>query len=161
MRQPDHKPSVYLGLCRQMARLSRDGNTQVGAVIIGSDGRMCGIGYNGPPPQVDDAKVLWNERHDDLPSKYTALIHADEAAILDSLRKGHARDLPTATMYVTGKPCSHCMLRIINAGIRRVVYDPGVKPRCVGLIDQKKTAHLLSILKPGCEVTVEPYEEPA
>ena len=49
--------------------------------------------------------------------------HAEQNAILQAARLGV--NIDGATLYCTHQPCSMCAKMIVNAGIRRVVYEQG------------------------------------
>ena len=49
--------------------------------------------------------------------------HAEQNAIIQAAKLGVSID--GATLYCTHQPCSVCAKMIINAGIRRVVYQEG------------------------------------
>ena len=50
-------------------------------------------------------------------------IHAEQNAIIQAAKLGISID--GGTLYCTHQPCSMCTRIIINAGIRRVVYEQG------------------------------------
>jgi dCMP deaminase len=108
---PD-RDSKYMGLAWMMAGFSKDPSTQIGSMIINSDNRPLGWGYNGPPRAIDDNSFSWER-----PEKYDYVKHAEDNALCHS----HGC-LDEATLYVTGLPCKACMLDIVDAGIKRVVY---------------------------------------
>lgn len=114
---PD-RDAKYMGLAWTMASFSKDPNTQVGALIINPNtNRPLGWGYNGPPSEILDTNLDWSR-----PNKYDYIIHAEENAI------DHSRyDLTGTHLYVTHMPCKHCILRIVNKKIARVVYTNFVK----------------------------------
>jgi dCMP deaminase len=102
----------YMGMAWMWASMSHDPSTQVGAVIIGSDNRPLGSGYNGPPKQFPDNEIDWIR-----PYKYPYLDHAEDNAI------DYCSEKPKgATIYVTARPCSRCMKRIVKSGIIKVIY---------------------------------------
>lgn len=107
----------FMGLANYIATWSKDPSTKVGAVIVNSDKRVVSLGYNGFPQGVDDSVVGRYER----PLKYRWTVHAEENAIVSSGRVGAS--VKGATMYCNYKPCEHCSKLIIQAGIRRVVYQ--------------------------------------
>jgi dCMP deaminase len=115
-----HRDDKYMGLAFWVASFSKDPHTQMGAVCIGKDNYPLGWGYNGPPRGIPDNDISWARKVDKGLNKYDLMIHAEENAI------DHSYDLGGSTMYVTGKPCPKCMLRIITSGIVRVVYFPHV-----------------------------------
>jgi dCMP deaminase len=108
------RDDYYMALAFLVASRSKDPKTQIGAVIVSSDNRPLGFGYNGPPRQILDTAINW-----DRPDKYDFIEHAEENAIDHSLGS-----LEGATMYVTGKPCKNCMRKIVKHGIKKVIYFP-------------------------------------
>ena len=50
-------------------------------------------------------------------------LHAEQNAIIQAAKLGVSID--GATLYCTHQPCSVCAKMIINAGIKRVVYQEG------------------------------------
>lgn len=113
-RDTPNRDTFYLGLAFWVSRKSKDPSTQMGAVIISANNEPLGWGYNGPPKLIRDRDVSWTR-----PDKYEWTKHAEKNAI-----KYSQGDMKGATIYVTGKPCSGCMLDIISAEITRVVYYP-------------------------------------
>lgn len=108
------KDDKYMGLAFWAASFSKDPNTQMGAVIVSSDNRPLGWGYNGPPRNILDSQINWGR-----PDKYDWIIHAEDNAIDHSMGSLH-----NSTLYVTGKPCKKCMLKIVSSGIKNVVFFP-------------------------------------
>ena len=49
--------------------------------------------------------------------------HAEQNAILQAAKLGISID--GATLYCTHQPCSICAKMIVNAGIKRVIYEQG------------------------------------
>jgi len=111
-REVPPRDDFYMGMAFWAAAKSKDPKTQIGAIIVSSDNRPCGWGYNGPPQQFPDHAINW-----DRPDKYDYIEHAEENAIDHS-----TFDLNGATIYVTGKPCIRCMRKIVKFGLNRVVY---------------------------------------
>lgn len=105
----------YMGLAFWIASFSKD-STQMGAVLVGVGNRPLGYGYNGPPSKIDDKSINW-----DRPDKYKWIIHSEINAIDHS-----CGNLAGSTLYVTGKPCKMCMLKIVQHEISKVVYFPFV-----------------------------------
>ena len=111
-RNTPDRDSRYMGLALMMSGLSKDPNTQVGAVIINPNNRPMGWGYNGPPRKIDDATFSWERPH-----KNDLIQHAEENAI--DYSNG---DIVGGTLYCTAFPCKKCMIRIVKEEISRVVY---------------------------------------
>ena len=101
---------------------------KVGAVIV-KDKRVMTTGYNGAPSGVKTCV----ERGECLRKKLGIpsgtrhemcyAVHAEQNAIIQAAKLGVSID--GATLYCTHQPCSVCAKMIINAGIRRVVYQEG------------------------------------
>lgn len=113
-------------------------DTQVGAVIVGVDGRVLATGYNGPPAGYKPVnacgacsgicdrktKVMKDPDYLDCPSN-----HAEINALLYSDQVNRANGV----IYVTKMPCLACAKAIANSGLHTVVvsretsrinYDP-------------------------------------
>lgn len=107
----------FMGLAREVSTWSKD-TTQVGTVIVSSEGLVLSTGYNGIARGVaDDPARL------ERPAKYTWVCHSEEAAIANAAR--HGVRTSGAVLFCTHTPCSRCGRQIINAGIRRVYVGPG------------------------------------
>lgn len=116
-----NRDARYMGLAWVYSAFSKDPNTQCGAVIISKDHKPLGIGFNGPPANIDDNAFNWSRPSKDDPegfSKYSVVDHAETNAI-DHSDKSR---LAGSTLYVTGYPCKNCMLDIVRVKIARVVY---------------------------------------
>lgn len=107
-----------LGFAKHAATKSKD-STQVGAVLVGSDGRSVLLtAYNGPPSGVVDAADR-RER----PRKYLFACHAEANLISKAAHYG----IRTAGchVYVTHAPCAACARTMIQAGIACVIAGDG------------------------------------
>jgi len=99
----------------------------VGAVLV-RDKRLLATGYNGAPAGLthcDDAGCLREqsavpsgERHE-----LCRGLHAEQNAIIQAAY--HGISVAGSTVYCTNKPCVICSKMIINAGIRKIVYENG------------------------------------
>jgi dCMP deaminase len=103
-------------------------NRSVGAVIV-KDKRIMTTGYNGAPQGMKTCKERGEclRRKLGIPSGTHAetcyAIHAEQNAIIQAAKLGVS--IEGATLYCTHQPCSVCAKMIVNAGIRRVVYEQG------------------------------------
>jgi len=120
------KHEKYMGLAMWMASFSKDPNTQVGAFIVSGDNYPLGWGYNGTPRSIDDDDVDWSR-----PLKYDFIVHAEDNAIQNAVESVYG-----SILYVTARPCKKCMLRIVSAGIKEVIYFP------FNSVDEKSTLHI-------------------
>lgn len=113
--------NTFMGIAKVIAMRSKDPNTQVGAVIVGSDKRILSLGYNGLPTGMSDDEDVWNRDGDVLKQKYTYVCHGEENAILNY--RGNFGSLEGASIYVTLFPCNNCAKMIVQSGIKEVVYE--------------------------------------
>ena len=100
---------------------------QVGALLV-KDRNILATGYNGTPSGIthcgdvgclrDRLQVPSGERHE-----LCRGLHAEQNAIIQAAR--HGVNIDGATLYCTTMPCIICTKMLINAGIRRVVYEEG------------------------------------
>jgi len=72
--------------CLLSAKLSKDPNTQVGALIVGPDNEVRSTGYNGFPRGIADT----DERLQDRDLKLKLIVHGEMNAILAAARVGIA-----------------------------------------------------------------------
>lgn len=87
---------------------------KVGAIVV-KDKMIISDGYNGTPSGFENVC----EDADNVTKPY--VLHAEANAITKIARSGNNSD--GSTLYVTDAPCIECSKLIIQAGIRRVIYD--------------------------------------
>ena len=97
---------------------------QVGAVIV-RDRRILATGYNGAPRGLPHCPV-GGQDHDWPDGCMRAghcirSLHAEQNALLQAAMIGIACE--GTTIYVTCQPCNACAKMLINAGVRRVIYE--------------------------------------
>jgi dCMP deaminase len=98
---------------------------KVGAVIV-KDKRILATGYNGAPIGCRHCEetgclrqklnVPSGERHE-----LCRAIHAEQNAIVQAAKAGTPID--GSTIYVSAQPCVICAKLLINAGIKRIVFE--------------------------------------
>ena len=112
---PALRPSwddYFMAIAEQVCRRSPDPNTKHGCVLVDRDNRIISTGYNGPVSGIPNEMVPLTR-----PEKYNWFIHAEDNAV------AFARcDLRGATAYVTGPPCAACFRRLLQVGVKRIVY---------------------------------------
>jgi dCMP deaminase len=108
----------FMGLAHLSALRSKDPHTQVGAAIVDENHRVVSVGYNGFPSGVSDDSFPWQRDGGVLDSKYAFVVHAELNAILNS-----QRSVRGCTIYVSLFPCNECAKAIIQAGIKKIVYE--------------------------------------
>lgn len=104
----------YLRMARIWAENSYCKRRRVGALIV-KDKMIISDGYNGTPSGFE------NVCEDEAGVTKPYVLHAEANAITKIARSGNNSD--GSTLYVTDAPCIECAKLIIQAGIRRVVYE--------------------------------------
>ncbi len=99
----------------------------VGAVLV-KDKRILATGYNGAPAGLKHCEEVGCLRENEsIPSgtrhELCRGLHAEQNVIVQAAYHGIA--IGGATIYCTNKPCVICSKMIINAGIKKIVYDEG------------------------------------
>lgn len=117
----------FMEITRLVARRSSCLRRQVGAVLV-KDKNILASGYNGVPTGITHCaetgclraklNVPSGERHE-----LCRGLHAEQNAIIQAAK--HGTNIDGATLYSTTMPCIICAKMIINAGIKRVVYEEG------------------------------------
>ncbi|MCH5319640.1 MAG: dCMP deaminase family protein [Paramuribaculum sp.] len=87
---------------------------RVGAILV-NKGMIISDGFNGTPAGFENVC----EDEDGLTKPY--VLHAEANAITKVARSNNSSD--GSTLYVTASPCLECSKLIIQAGIRRVVFN--------------------------------------
>jgi dCMP deaminase len=130
----------FLAIAELVSRRSPDPSTKHGCVLVDPDRRVISTGYNGPISGLPNGMVPATR-----PEKYTWMIHAEDNAVC------FARcDLRGATAYVTGMPCDACFRRLLQVGIKRIVYGSR-QSACIDDYARQSCAQMAEAL--GVEVT--------
>ncbi|MDU1892302.1 MAG: dCMP deaminase family protein [Dysgonomonas sp.] len=104
----------YMRMAAIWAENSYCKRRQVGALIV-KDKMIISDGYNGTPSGFEN--ICEDENGETKPY----VLHA-EANAITKVACSHNSSMG-ATMYVTTSPCIECAKLIIQAGIKRVVYN--------------------------------------
>ncbi|MBQ7853227.1 MAG: dCMP deaminase family protein [Muribaculaceae bacterium] len=104
----------YLRMARIWAENSYCQRRQVGAIIV-KDQMIISDGFNGTPSGFE------NICEDETGVTKPYVLHAEANAITKVARSNNSSD--GSTLYVTASPCLECAKLIIQAGIKRVVYN--------------------------------------
>ncbi len=104
----------YLRMSRIWAENSYCRRRKVGAILV-KDGMIISDGFNGTPAGFE------NVCEDEAGITKPYVLHAEANAITKVARSNNSSQ--GATLYVTASPCLECSKLIIQAGIRRVVYN--------------------------------------
>ena len=104
----------YLRMARIWAENSYCQRRKVGALLV-KDQMIISDGYNGTPAGFE------NVCEDDEGHTKPYVLHAEANAITKVARSGNSSE--GSTLYITASPCLECSKLIIQAGIKRVVYN--------------------------------------
>jgi len=117
----------FMEITHLVARRSTCLRRQVGAVLV-KDKNILATGYNGAPSGVahcldvgclrEQMRIPSGERHE-----LCRGLHAEQNAIIQAAK--HGTNIDNSTLYCTTMPCIICSKMIINAGIRRIVFQEG------------------------------------
>lgn len=137
------KDCRYLRMARVWAENSYAIRLKVGALIVSKEGNIISDGYNGTPSgfenvcEVAENKIYepFSDTTDERKRAHLKkisqegvklitkpyVLHAEANAITKLARSTQSSN--GSTLYVTDMPCMECSKLIIQAGIRRVVYE--------------------------------------
>ena len=104
----------YLRMARIWAENSYCVRRKVGALIV-KDKMIISDGYNGTPSGFE------NICEDEEGRTKPYVLHAEANAITKVAKS--ANNCDGSTLYITAAPCLECSKLIIQAGIRRVVFN--------------------------------------
>ena len=116
----------FIDMAILAARRSNCVSRQVGAVIT-VDNQVVATGYNGAPKHlhhcIDAGGCLRKLNHIESGTRQEICraVHAEQNAIISAAVKGVS--IKGGTLYVNTYPCSICTRMLINAEIKRIVYD--------------------------------------
>lgn len=115
----------FMKITKDVALRSTCLKRNVGAIIV-KDFRVLSTGYNGAPKKMKHCKdtgclrkklnVPSGQRHE-----LCRGLHAEQNAIIQAA--WHGVKIEGGTMYSTYQPCVICVKMMINAGIKRLVYE--------------------------------------
>jgi len=124
MERPDWD-EYFIEMLEVVKKRSTCLRRQVAAIIV-KDKRIIATGYNGAPTGIAhclEVGCLREERG--IPSgqqhELCRGIHAEQNAIIQAAV--HGVSVKNSTIYITHSPCVLCGKMIINAGIKRIVYQ--------------------------------------
>ncbi|MCG0275757.1 MAG: dCMP deaminase family protein [Thermosediminibacteraceae bacterium] len=115
----------FMEIARVVAKRSTCLRRSVGAVVV-LEKRILTTGYNGAPTNLAHCQEVGclrekmgipaGERHE-----LCRGLHAEQNAIIQAAIWGIS--IKGATLYVTHQPCALCAKMLINAGVRKIVYE--------------------------------------
>ena len=126
----DNRPSwdtYFMQLARLVSTRSTCLRRRVGAILV-KEKQIISSGYNGAPRGLphclevgclrEQQGVPSGERHE-----LCRATHAEANAIIQAAF--HGVSTAGTTLYCTTAPCAICAKMLINAGIKRIVYEEG------------------------------------
>ena len=105
----------YLRMAAIWAENSYCLRRKVGAILV-KDRMIISDGFNGTPAGFEN---ICEDENSGLTKPY--VLHAEANAITKVARSNNSSE--GSTLYVTASPCLDCAKLIIQAGIRRVVFN--------------------------------------
>jgi dCMP deaminase len=146
----------YMAMAKEWSYMSNAKRKKVGCLIV-KDGRIISDGFNGTPSGFDnnceevfytcDERDFYRDQEwqlDKGKDKFFKLktkpevLHAESNALMKLARSTNSSE--GATVYCTYSPCFDCAKLIIQAGIKRVVYEESY--RCEKGLDLLKKANI-------------------
>lgn len=106
----------FISLAYLVSMKSKDPKVRVGSVIVNDDYLVISTGFNGFPRGFQDLI----KRYEDVEFRINIECHAEENAILNAARNG--TKLKGSTLYVNWHPCISCARKIVQVGIKNVIY---------------------------------------
>lgn len=122
--------AYFCAITRAVATRATCSRRAVGAVLV-KNKLILATGYNGAPAGLRHCD---HSGGGDLLNGHCARsTHAEQNAIVQAAR--HGISIEGATLYCTNNPCLTCTKLLINAGVRRIVYEePYSDPLAVELL---------------------------
>ena len=113
----------FMEIASVVAKRSTCLRNQVGALFVRNK-RILTTGYNGAPSGLDHCDLVGCAR-DGVASgtrhELCRAVHAEQNAIIQAAL--HGISIEGATLYCTHQPCVLCAKMMINARVRKVVYQ--------------------------------------
>lgn len=122
--------TYFLAIAKVVATRATCDRKHVGAVLVDTRNRIISTGFNGAPkgmPHCDD--VGHDMKEIDGRQSCVRTLHAESNALDDAGRRSYG-----GTIYVTVIPCFRCAQRIVQHGIKRVVYGEHYESQMTPLV---------------------------
>lgn len=134
----------FLRLAEEIASWSKDPSTKVGAVLVGANNLVVGLGYNGFARGVGDSDERLNNRE----LKYKLVVHAEVNAILMAGDKARGAKLYVWPAFDIPCICHDCCKTAIQAGVSEVI-GRNPSPEC--LERAKRWGDSIALSRQMCE----------
>ena len=107
----------FLELAKHISSWSKDPSTKCGAILVGDNLEVVGIGYNGFARGILDSDERLNNRE----LKYQLVVHAEVNAILNAGSRSKGTTLYVYPTFMLPPVCTDCCKVAIQSGIKRIV----------------------------------------
>ncbi|KAF0134182.1 MAG: dCMP deaminase [Candidatus Saganbacteria bacterium] len=126
----DKRPSwdeYFIQITNDVSKRATCVKRKVGAVIV-KNNRILTTGYNGAPKSFNHCTELTCVRKQmEVPSgqrhELCRGLHAEQNAIIQAAV--HGVEIDGGTLYCNYQPCVICVKMMINAGMKKLVYQGG------------------------------------
>ena len=108
--------------------MSKDNRYKVGSIIV-KDGQILSQGWNGMPSGMK------NDTRDSKGKTKPEVIHSEANALMKLAK--HGGNCNDATIYCTYSPCWGCAKLILQAGIKRLVYNKVYDKEALAFITER------------------------
>jgi dCMP deaminase len=147
----------FMDMAWSISRRSTCLRRQMGALLV-RDRRILATGYNGAPAGLPHCEEVGCRRQRlGIPSgqrpELCRALHAEQNAIVQAAL--HGVSVKDAVLYCTNQPCVICAKMLINAAVRRIVYEVEY-PDDLALEMLGEAGVELVQLKPAQEASKEP-----
>lgn len=108
------KIETFMKICTDLSDLSHDQSYKVATIIITDDFKeICAIGYNGDYAGGPNVRQNFQKG-------MSGFLHGEENALFHLGKP--LNDRSNLILLCTHKPCTMCAKRIVNSGIKRVLW---------------------------------------
>jgi len=108
---------TYLEMATSWSQLSKAKRKKVGCLVV-KDGQIISDGYNGTPKGYDnECEFETRFGYETRPE----VLHAESNALMKLAKSTNSSE--NCTIYLTLSPCFECSKLLVQAGVKRVVYN--------------------------------------
>ena len=108
---------TYLEMATSWSQLSKAKRKKVGCLVV-KGGQIISDGYNGTPKGYDnDCEFETRFGFETRPE----VLHAESNALMKLAKSTNSSE--NCTIYLTLSPCFECSKLLVQAGVKRVVYN--------------------------------------
>lgn len=113
-----NKDKYFMEIAFKVAEASKCKRAKYGAVLVSPDGRIVSTGFNGKPRGAINDNVCYREGLPDNASKPNCCLHSEANCLFFA----SPEERIGSTLYVSGIPCTDCLLLCMQAQIGRLVF---------------------------------------